>query len=277
MAGLGDLPDTILTRSIVIQMRRRARNEKVKAFRQRYAEKPGSALHNRLRTWSKSIMSTIGNPWPEMPEGIEDRDADVWEALFAVANVAGGDWPKKTQDAALYLVNAAKERPASLGIRLLADLRIIFGKQDHLTTDQIITKLCDLPETPWGVIRKGEPIDSRGVSGRLSKYGVKSTTVRFGKGDKDVARGYKYEDLTDPWERYLPPLEEEKKPGEDHVAENTEDASSTPSPAVTATSATSATYAAGKPSEFEGSGRPASFDSMVGGVMVSEDDEDYDD
>ena len=28
-----------------------------------------------------------------MPAGIEDRNADVWEALLAVADLAGGDWP----------------------------------------------------------------------------------------------------------------------------------------------------------------------------------------
>src|SRR4051794_38681686 len=37
MAGLGDLPDTILTRSVAIRMRRRARSETVEPFRRRLA------------------------------------------------------------------------------------------------------------------------------------------------------------------------------------------------------------------------------------------------
>jgi hypothetical protein len=58
-----------------------------------------------------------------MPAGIVDRDADVWEALLAVADGAGGDWPKLARVAAVALVADAKEQPASLGVRLLADMK----------------------------------------------------------------------------------------------------------------------------------------------------------
>lgn len=273
LAGLGDLPDTILTRSVVIPMRRRARNERVQPFRRRAAEKTGTALHNRLRTWGKTVIPTVGKPWPEMPDGIEDRDADVWEALLAVADAAGGEWSSRARAAAVYLVNAAKEKPASIGIRLLSDLRDIFAGYDNLSSDQIIDKLCALPEAPWATIRKGEPINSRFVSSRLSGYGVKSTTVRIGKGVKDVARGYKAEDLADPWERYLPPPsdKEEKGTAEDNVAENRSEAESPSSlsdPLVTATSATSATSAA------VGSTRSLTFDGMAGGALIVDDPDD---
>ena len=57
-----------------------------------------------------------------MPDGIEDRDADVWEALLAVADVAGGDWPERARVALLRLLRTQGSTP-SLGVRLLADLR----------------------------------------------------------------------------------------------------------------------------------------------------------
>src|SRR5262245_22851269 len=44
LAGLGWLPDTILTRSIVIRMRRRGPGEKVTPFRRRICAKEGQAL-----------------------------------------------------------------------------------------------------------------------------------------------------------------------------------------------------------------------------------------
>jgi len=63
---------------------------------------------------------------PEMPAGIEDQDADVWESLLAVADAAGEDWAQRAREAASLLVGAAKEAEPSLGIRLLADLKTIF-------------------------------------------------------------------------------------------------------------------------------------------------------
>ena len=44
---------------------------------------------------------------PDMPLGIEDRNADVWEPLLAIAEAAGGDWPQRAREAAIALVGAA--------------------------------------------------------------------------------------------------------------------------------------------------------------------------
>ncbi len=68
--------------------------------------------------------------WPDMPDGIEDRNADVWEPLLAVADLAGGDWPKRARVAAVTLVTAAADQKQRLGIQLLADLRTVFGDDE---------------------------------------------------------------------------------------------------------------------------------------------------
>lgn len=93
VAGLGSLPDTILTRSVIIRMRRRARNEKVEPFRARLHEKEGVALRQRLATWAEQAHGWVMGAWPEMPEGVSDRPADVWEPLLAVADAAGETGP----------------------------------------------------------------------------------------------------------------------------------------------------------------------------------------
>ena len=53
LAGLNDLPDTIMTRSIVIRMRRRAPTEKVEPWRLRKIRDEASALKARLEKWSQ--------------------------------------------------------------------------------------------------------------------------------------------------------------------------------------------------------------------------------
>jgi hypothetical protein len=199
MAGLGNLPDTILSRSVIIKMRRRAPTETVEPFRRRVHGPDGWALRDRLACWADQARPMIEGNWPQMPPGIADRDADVWEALIAVADAAGGDWPELARVAAVTLVTLARTATPSLGIRLLSDLKTVFGTSDGLSTGNIIEALCNLEESPWLDI-KGKPLDPRRLANYLSPYGVKSGAIRTPAG---VVRGYKREDLSDPWSRYL--------------------------------------------------------------------------
>jgi hypothetical protein len=98
LAGLGWLPDTILTRSIVIRMRRRHAGEKVEPYRVRLHEKEGHAVRLMIETWASSVVDSINFP-ESMPPEIQDRDADNWEALIAVADAIGGDWPCRAREA----------------------------------------------------------------------------------------------------------------------------------------------------------------------------------
>jgi hypothetical protein len=202
LAGLGDLPDTILTRSVNIKMRRRAKGERVEPFRPRLVMPTADALRERLATWAAAIAHRIGDPWPEMPDGIEDRDAEVWEALLAVADVAGGEWPQRAREAAVAFVAESQEDTPSLGIRLLTDLRTVFEGHASMATVALLKALHGLDEAPWAEIARGEPLNALGLSQRLRPYGVKSRNVRIGS---QVVKGYKREDFADAWNRYLPP------------------------------------------------------------------------
>jgi hypothetical protein len=206
IAGLGDLPDTILTRSVVVRMRRRATSERVEPFRRRVAESTGHALGDRLAAWATTIEAELADAWPQMPDDVTDRDGDVWEALLAVADAAGGDWPKRAREAAVALVAESKESTPSLGVRLLTDLRTVFGERDAMTTDDILKALHELDEAPWAELVAGKPINARGLSVRLKPYGVKPKNLRNGG---FVAKGYKREDLADAWLRYAPPSPDE--------------------------------------------------------------------
>jgi hypothetical protein len=138
-----------------------------------------------------------------MPIGVEDRDADIWECLLAIADAVGGDWPSLARQAAVALVAAAKEIEPSLGIRLLADLRTVFGETEAMATTAILAALHAMPEAPWNDLR-GKPINDRGLAVRLRQYGVKSKTVRIGPSTTGTPKGYARADLWDAWESYLP-------------------------------------------------------------------------
>ena len=122
IAGLGWLPDTILSRSVIVRMRRRHAGESVEPYRRRVHEGQGDAIRSKLASWARS--ATV--EWPTLPNEIQDRDADVWEPLIAIADAVGGQWPRKSRVAAVALVSESREAEASLGVRLLADLQTIF-------------------------------------------------------------------------------------------------------------------------------------------------------
>lgn len=135
-----------------------------------------------------------------MPDEVKDRDADVWEPLIAIADVAGGQWPSRARVAAVALVADAKRKPPSLGIRLLADIRKVFGDEDQLATDDLLSQLHGLDEAPWADL-KGKPLDGRGLSRMLGDYDIKPTTIRIGM---RTLRGYRRSMFHDTWARYIP-------------------------------------------------------------------------
>jgi hypothetical protein len=134
-----------------------------------------------------------------MPDGIEDRDADVWESLLAVADAAGGRWPERARVSAVSLVSLAKAGTPSLGVRLLSDLRQVFGNRDTMSTEEILSCLLQQEEAPWGDLR-GKPLDARRLAHYLRPYGISSKQVRVGS---TTLKGYAREDLWDAWTRYL--------------------------------------------------------------------------
>lgn len=197
LAGLNDIPDTIMTRSVVIRMRRRAPGESIEPWRQRINAPQAAPLAAGLAAWSRSAADRI--VWPEMPDGIEDRNADVWEPLLAVADLAGGDWPERVRCSAVALVADSMAGVPSLGVLLLRDLRAAFAGQDKLTTEAILHALHDIDESPWGDLR-GKPVDARWLSRQLKKYEVSARNIRTPEG---IFKGYHREDLADPWSRYV--------------------------------------------------------------------------
>lgn len=209
MAGIGSLPDTILTRSVIIRMRKRAPNEKVASYRRRIHERQGHTLRDRLAAWADTVRDQVAAAWPDMPEGVSDRPADVWEPLLAVADAAGGAWPARARAACLEIVNAANDNDeASLGVRLLTDLRdVVFCGAERMPTAAILEILNVMEDAPWADLG-GKSLTARGLSRLLGQYvtadnkPVRPRAIRTAAG---VPRGYYADDLADAWTRYCPP------------------------------------------------------------------------
>jgi hypothetical protein len=196
LAGLDDLPDTMMSRSVIVRMKRRAPAECIEPWRRRINGPDAAELYKRLLDWS-AVATPLEDGWPDMPTGVEDRDADIWEALLAVADLAGGRWPDTARAAAVALVNEAKTRPPSLGVLLLADIHTVFDEdgRDLLPTAELLARLNDMETSPWAVIRKGNPLNAHGLARRLGRFGV-------GPSRTAAICGYSHYDFIDAWSRY---------------------------------------------------------------------------
>ena len=216
LAGLGDLPDTVMSRSIIVRMRRRGPAERVEQFRMRIHEAQGFVLRDALIAWAEKVGAGVGEAFPTLPAGVVDRAAEVWEPLVAVADAAGGHWPETARAACVTLLKVANEREASLGVRLLGDLRDVFGDRDAMATVDVLEALAAIDEAPWGDLY-GKQMESRTLARMLKRYGINSTTVKIaGK----ALRGYRREALWDAWERYLAPASAEVQPPQPDATES---------------------------------------------------------
>jgi Protein of unknown function (DUF3631) len=193
-AGIGWLPDTLHDRSIIVVLRRRAPGEIIDDYRARRHRAPGLLLGRRLAAWAHRHAAELADLDPVMPSGITDRPADVWEPVLAVADVAGGDWPARARAACQKLNDIRAAADDSIGVRLLADIRVVFDGIDRVSSADLAKRLAEIEESPWGDWY-GRPIDARWLARQLKPYGVKPKQHRF---DVTKRKGYLVSDFADP-------------------------------------------------------------------------------
>jgi hypothetical protein len=199
LAGIGVMPDTIEDRAAIVRMRRRAPGEEVQPYRVRRDGPQLDELRQRLNRWLTAHLDVLTHAAPDMP--LEDRAADTWEPLIAVADLAGGNWPRAARKAAVALTSdrdAGDE--ASLHTRLLADCRIAFQDADALPTAVLLDRLKADAEAPWAT-HGPNGLTPMKMGNLLRDFEIRSANIRFTTGQ---AKGYTRSDFSDAWSRYCP-------------------------------------------------------------------------
>jgi putative DNA primase/helicase len=204
IAAIGKLPDTLLDRSVVIEMKQKAPSEKLQKLRRRQRE-ARAALPRQCARWATDNMKALTEREPELPDDLDDRAADNWEPLLAIAEQAGGLWPERARAIALLLSGGRADaaETGDTGVQFLADVRAIFVNNaiDRSTTKALLAALVDLEGRPWAEWNRGRPISARQLSALLRRFGIKPGTIRVGDA---TPKGYVLGDLVDAFGRYLP-------------------------------------------------------------------------
>ena len=201
LAGIGRMADTLMDRSITLELRRKLPHEKV--ARLRHAEAGlFQTLSRKLARFADDSREAVRKARPDLPVSLNDRAQDNWEPLLAIAEAAGGPWPALARTAALML-SGAESLLQSIGAELLGDIQEVFETKriSRISTADLIAALCEDDEKPWATYNRGKSISPRQVANRLSEYGIRSNTIR--RPGLPNAKGYTLDQFDEPFARYL--------------------------------------------------------------------------
>jgi len=197
IAGIGKLPDTIADRCIAIQLRRRTTDEPCERWRERDGHVQAASLRDQLATWAAHALEVLRDARPALPASLGDRQADVWEPLLAIADLAGLDWSHRARHAAIALAGSVEDQDIS--VELLHDIYQVFSETPlgFMSSKQLVEKLVEMDDRPWAEWRHGKPITPRAVADRLKTFGIVPKPSTSGS-----ARGYYRDRFEDAWTRY---------------------------------------------------------------------------
>ena len=158
-AGIGQLPDTVMDRSIVLRLERQA-----PGTASRWRDHDGDlviALQRRILRWVTDNVDAIlaARSAITFPDVLHDRARDAWEILLAVGHVAGGGWAGSGRAwAACVYVDADAENEGGPEEQLLADLRAVFhSKGDAGAGDTVDPRRAASDGLPAvGPLREGQ-------------------------------------------------------------------------------------------------------------------------
>jgi len=90
LAGIdnGRLPDTILDRAIPIGLHRKL-DEPIERFRRGRARREAEGIVPQIGAWVEQHVAALADAEPDLPDELDDRAAEGWEPLLAIADALG--------------------------------------------------------------------------------------------------------------------------------------------------------------------------------------------
>ncbi len=199
IALIGEMHPTLADRSLIISMRRKRSEERVERLRLDQMDIFNN-LHRRVVRWVQDNLQALKLADPNMPSELNDRAADNWRPLLAIADLAGGEWPQRARHIAQILNQ--EESDEATGILILEDIQKLFIEESAMrfTSKGLIERLIQIEERPWLEWSHGRPLTVRQLARLLKPFGIYSKNLRF---DDYVSKGYELGQFEDAFSRYL--------------------------------------------------------------------------
>lgn len=210
-----DLPATILSRSIIVEMERKLAGDKAEYF-DCLDKEEFVTLRRKCLRWAADNMDTLKKANPDIPPTFENRLGANWRLQFAIADLTG--WGAEARTAAQVLAGVVKADDASVRAKLLQDIYSIFVAQDKgglssttaLKSSVIVELLGEMENRRWAEWKGGRPITQTQLAALLKPFKtedgnhIEPKLIDFGSGrDRDLARGYERHWFRGAFRRYL--------------------------------------------------------------------------
>ena len=197
IAGIGEFEDTLMSRSIVIGLRRKLTNEQVRRMHIRYFEDQ-DFVRKFLIEWSEG--ASPDRTLVTLPQGVGNRMQDNWEPLFRVAAMAGDTWVERALNAINVIeVQRKSDKVGSSGSELLADIREILKNEiaPEVQSNALLRELLYHRDSDWNTANHGRPINGKWLAKTLKLYGVRPQR-------RTEYNVYLLADFEEAFKRYLP-------------------------------------------------------------------------
>jgi putative DNA primase/helicase len=198
IAAIGTPADTLEDRAVLVRLQRMPPGATVERLGRR-DNADFAALRGLAARWAADNFDKLADPDPKMPD-LNDRAADNWRPLLAIADLAGGTWPEEARRAACLL--SGEEQDGAIGVELLRDIRSTFGDDDVIRSSDLVAKLTADAERPWAEWKHGRPLTQKQLAGLLAPFHIISLTVHP-PGLPD-GKGYRRIDFQEAWAAYCP-------------------------------------------------------------------------
>ena len=165
IAGIGKLPDTVADRSIPIRLRRRKRSESVARFRYREAKAQAAPIREAVAGHAERL--DVADARPAIPDALNDRAADGWEPLLAIATRPVGIGPKSADGGRCPQRRRGRRRRLSRGAASWRYQRHLCRAEDErIWTEDLLSDLPRRRRAPVG--RLSGPADQCGHGGAIA-------------------------------------------------------------------------------------------------------------
>jgi hypothetical protein len=191
---VGNLPDALADRCIVISMQRRRADQPLARFRFSRAQAEASSLKKQIEAGVRRLRNEVQKVYNELPdlEYLSDRDAELFGPLMAVCGVLAPSRVDELERHSQTLTCAKNTTAAggSLALTLLADLKELWpdGKGGWLTID-MLAALKTKDDSPWAGDYELNP---RRLAHLLKPFLIESKSVRD---QERTGKGYKQDDV----------------------------------------------------------------------------------
>jgi putative DNA primase/helicase len=168
--GLIDVSVETASRFIVVKMFPKLPEEKVEDFN--YLDNENFAtLRRKLLRWSIDTAARLKDAKPEMPVGFDNRLAQNWKLLFAIADDAGGDWPQRARAAAIAM-SRKSETDEVEPVRLLAAVRPLVAGLSFKASAELHKQLNADVLGEWRDFRGQGPISEKQIAVLLAEFDI---------------------------------------------------------------------------------------------------------